>query len=450
MKKLILPFIWLFLVQVGYPQGFQEICQSKITNGTVVDCDYFKDTLYATGFFDLACGQAVGYIAKWENMEWRPSTISISDPGHSLRVIDNKLYIAKYVESIDSNWVYVYEDSIPRKLGRGVYLTTASGFSELANIYDIIEFEGEIIACGEFDRVGEDSIKGIMRWDGANWKGLGTGLDGNISGTASVMFPHQMMVYEGELYVAGNFKQAGGVNVNGIAKWNGTQWSNLGAGFNGTVYSMTIYKNEIIVGGSFTESGGVPLNRIAKWDGTDWAALDFGFTATSPNDFIFVHTLTLIDGVLYIGGGLREIAYSDGRTVPCNGIVSFANDSIYTFNGGVAGNDIEAICKTPDGRLLVGGGVFGRGYTGLSDLITGTRNHPASPRVKIGPNPFVDYISVEIEVTPQSFELLNGMGQLIKRGKFERRFQLDLPEGTYFLKLIHRDGTFTMHKLIRN
>ena len=77
-------------------QVVEEICVSSQTNGTVVDCHFYQDSLYATGFFNIICGEPVGYIAKWDNNEWRPSSISITDPGHSLTTINDKLYIAKY------------------------------------------------------------------------------------------------------------------------------------------------------------------------------------------------------------------------------------------------------------------------------------------------------------------------------------------------------------------
>ncbi|MEO1712673.1 MAG: hypothetical protein AAFU60_05000, partial [Bacteroidota bacterium] len=275
----------LLLALLGYSylnaQSFQEICPDAAPNGTMVDCEFYQDTYYATGFFNVICGESVGYIAKWEDNEWRPSDLSISDPGHALKTINDKLYIARYEESIDSNWVYVYENGTLSKLGEGVYLTTASGLSELPNIYDIVEYNGKIIACGEFDRVGEAAIQGIMEWDGNSWGPLGTGLSEGIDGSFPLLFPHQMLVHDGDLYVAGNFKFAGGVEVNGIGKWDGTEWTALGEGFNSTVYSLAVYDGALIAGGSFTESGSTPLNRIARWNGSDWEALDFGFTPSS-------------------------------------------------------------------------------------------------------------------------------------------------------------------------
>lgn len=450
MKKVLLLFICLISNQLAIGQNFQEICETSTTNGTIVDYHYFNGKLYSTGFFNIICGEPTGYIAEWENGEWIPSTISISDPGHGLTTINDKLYIAKYVEGIDSNWVYVYDNSSIEKLGKGVYLTTASQWSELPNIYDIIEYNGNIVVCGEFDRVGEESIRGIMQWDGNTWSSLGTGLSGNIPATPPVMYPHKMLVYNSELYVVGNFKNAGGLEVNGVAKWNGTEWFSMGEGFNNTVYGIAAFNDEIIVGGAFTESNGTTLNRIAKWDGASWVPLEFGFSQTSVNDFIYVHTLKVIDDVLYIGGGLKEIKYSDNSTEICNGIISVSNNIINTFMEGVPNFDIEAIYKTESNQLLIGGGVFGNGYAGITTLPTSIiENRFADDEIIISPIPFDELISINTENNYIKYELINNAGMLVKTGKFENRLTLNVPTGFYFLKLINGANAYSIHKIIK-
>ena len=430
-------------------QVVEEICVSSQTNGTVVDCHFYQDSLYATGFFNIICGEPVGYIAKWDNNEWRPSSISITDPGHSLTTINDKLYIAKYEESIDSNWVLSYDGSEITRIGKGVYLTTASGFSELPNIYDIIEFNGNLIACGEFDKVGDEFIHGIMQWNGSSWSEMSSGLDGNINGTAPVMFPHQMIVQDSNLYVVGNFKNAGEVEVNGIAKWDGENWTNMGDGFNGTVYGITVFENEIIVGGSFTASGQTSLNRIAKWNGTEWQALDFGFSQSSPNDFIFVHTLRVIDDELFIGGGLKEIEYADGTKEICNGIVSYSNNQVNTYMDGVPGFDIEAICPLDGNQILVGGGVFGNGFSGIIDLNPSSIKENQNQNVLIKPNPFYGSFDIEtLGINYEEYELRNELGKLISNGPFKNKFELNLNPGVYFLSLLNKRKVESIHKII--
>ena len=160
-------------------QTIIELCSATSGNGTVVEMQHFGDSLYSTGFFTNLCGHNHDYVAHWDGNEWSSSSISLGAPGHSITSIGDTLYFGSYVETTDSNWVFFWDGSQIDTLGNGVYLTTASGFSELANIYDIIEFHGEIIACGEFDRVGANSISGIMRWNGQNWEGLSSGLSGS-------------------------------------------------------------------------------------------------------------------------------------------------------------------------------------------------------------------------------------------------------------------------------
>lgn len=430
-------------MNISNAQDFQEICANANTNGTLVQFKAFEEEIYATGFFSTICGEQAGYLAIYENDSWVPAPVSLSDPGHAMEVINDQLYIARYEESIDSNWVLVFDGTDLSRLGDGVYLTTASGFSELPNIYDIIEYNDEIIACGEFDRVGHASISGIMRWDGTGWLPLGTGLSGNIQNTPPLLFPHQLYVFDGELYVVGNFRFAGDTEVNGIAKWNGTQWSSLGDGFNGTVYSITEYNGAIYAGGSFSQSGNLNLNSIAKWDGTQWISPGFGFISPSANDFTFVHTLEVIDDLLYVAGGLKQILFDDNTMVSCGGIIAYDGQNIDTFNGGVAGNDIEAVIKTNDGNLLIGGGVFGNGYSGLMTSTTSTTEYLENHSIEVFPNPATDILQLSQRV--DNYSLLDQFGRFLKdQNTPSQMINLKgFPSGLYYLKYNIRGQSYS-------
>ncbi|TAK56982.1 MAG: hypothetical protein EPO24_10420, partial [Bacteroidetes bacterium] len=71
------------------------------------------------------------------------------------------------------------------------------------------------------------SIEGI----GWAWGyGVPNGIDGGIG----------PMVFDssGNLYIGGQFRFVGNVEVNNIAKWNGHEWSALGKGVGGTVNTI--------------------------------------------------------------------------------------------------------------------------------------------------------------------------------------------------------------------
>lgn len=275
-------------------------------NGVMVDICAHHGEILSTGFFTTICGESVGHMAKLSDNQWLPFNVELSDPGHSLFPFGDSLFIAKYEAVDDSNALLLYYGETLTEVGEKVTLTSATGFSNVPNIYDVLIYQGEVLISGEFDVVGDDTIRGVARWDGTQWNSMGIGLADGIDGTTPLMYPHQMKVYNDQRYVVGNFKYAGGVEVNGVARWDGTQWHAMGQGFNGTVYAIEVFKDTLWVAGSFTQSGANDLLRMAYWDGQEWKSPDLGFIPQNSMDFSYVHTLYAKGDVLYVGGGLRK------------------------------------------------------------------------------------------------------------------------------------------------
>jgi hypothetical protein len=119
------------------------------------------------------------------------------------------------------------------------------------------------------------------------------------------------------LYAGGAFTSAGGATRNRIAKWNGSSWSALGSGMGPAapliyVRDLAVYDDgsgpALHAGGSFTSAGGVAANHMAKWDGTTWSALGSGMDGT-------VTSLTVFDdggGEALYAGGFFTSAFDSG------------------------------------------------------------------------------------------------------------------------------------------
>jgi len=102
------------------------------------------------------------------------------------------------------------------------------------------------------------------------------------------------------LYVGGWFTTAGNAVANYITKWDGNTWSGLGQGMDGRVMALATSGTDVYAGGSFaraTNSGGagVTVNRIAKWNGSNWSTLGQGMDGT-------VLALEASGSDLYAGG----------------------------------------------------------------------------------------------------------------------------------------------------
>jgi hypothetical protein len=81
--------------------------------------------------------------------------------------------------------------------------------------------------------------------------------------------------FNGSTYVGGAFSASGATTVNGIARWTGSAWLNVG-NFNGPVLALKASGNYLYAAGVFTAVNGIPTNNIARFNGVNWEAVSGG------------------------------------------------------------------------------------------------------------------------------------------------------------------------------
>lgn len=442
----------LLLFAVNANAQWTTVCATG--NGFVDDLENFNGELYATGFFNTICGTSCDHVAKYDGTTWQAVGNGFPNAGHALATIDGLLYGVAYQPEIDSNWVYQFDGTDFIKLGEGTYLTTAvAGFSQTNNLYNVIGYDNSIVACGEFDRVGSKHISGIMIWNGTEWDSLGSGLSGNINGTAPVMYPHDLCVYDTDLIVSGNFQSAGGQTVNGIARWDGTEWHAMGQGFNSVVYAVGVYNGELYAGGDFTMSGTTHINYIAKWDGTDWIDPGFSFFYSNTLGYTFIHTLKELDNRLVIAGGFDRAVFGSD-TMSCQAVVAYNGTSMDTLSGGVVGNEAEGLAMY-DGALFVGGGpTNASSFVASYSFATGIDEMDAfGSTISVFPNPTSASITLQSEVPLSYASVTDLMGRVIQplhpTGIEWHADVGDLPDGMYLVEMMTADGRRGVRKVLK-
>lgn len=421
-------------------------------DGFVDNFETYNGELYATGFFTTLCETPNNYVARYDGSTWQAAGNGFIHAGHHLAVIDSILYGVRYEPDIDSNWLYKYDGSNFNKYGEGVFLTTAvTGFSQTASLYNMIKYNGSLVVCGEFDRVGSKLISGIMRWNGTQWDSLASGFSGNIPGTAPVMYPHDLCIFGTDLVAAGNFKNAGGQPVNGIARWDGTEWHAMGPGFNSTVYGICVFNGELYAGGDFTSSGGTSVNYIAKWNGSAWVDPGFCMFYINPFDYTFIHTLKVLNNKLYISGGFDR-AVSGTDTMHCTGVAAYDGVNIDTLHGGLPGKEVEALAIY-NGLLIAGGGLNGSSYIAGYDLAISVEDIQSSGiQVRVFPNPATSSFStlnIESKRIIDKVSVSDLSGQVVYRAAPKAKSASFIPDhaGIYFV-WISSGGQSVTKKLI--
>ncbi|RYE22610.1 MAG: hypothetical protein EOP51_12715 [Sphingobacteriales bacterium] len=324
------------------------------TTGYIMDYIRYNSDIYACGSITKIGGTSVNSVAKWNGTQWQPVGNTFTEWVHKLEPIGTDLFAMPYNTTADSNHIYKWDGSQWNKYAKGFYLTNTNlGSYHASSLYDAIEYNGKLIVCGEFDRAGSNNISGIAEWNGSDWSALGTGLTDPITGLN--IYPHKMFLYNSNLYVVGNFKKAGGVTVNGVAYWDGSNWHAMGDGFNSAVYGIEEYKGSLYACGEFTKSGSDDLYSIAKWDGAKWVNAGISLTTDVPGYKAFGHTLKKVGDLLYVSGGFDQCIDANMQIVPGNNVLEYDGNSWYAMDGGTDG-DLEGIIDYGNGQVLFGGG----------------------------------------------------------------------------------------------
>jgi hypothetical protein len=240
--------------------------------------------LYAGGSFTTAGGVTVNRIAKWNGSTW-------SALGSGMNTI--------------------------------VY---ALAFDSSGNLY----------AGGSFTTAGGVAVTALAKWNGTTWSAVGSLIEtGDIPSVKALAFDSL-----GNLYAGGWFDKAGGIWALGIAKWNPSTstWSDVGLGVNNSINALTFDSSgNLYAGGDFTQAGcsisgcSVTVKGIAKWNGTTWS--DLG-VSTPP-----VYALAFYGGNLYAGGGF-------GTTSGANKIAKYPMQTISGYVRNSSNSPISGVTMT--------------------------------------------------------------------------------------------------------
>lgn len=322
------------------------------------------DNIYVGGQSGTSNPAAQSAVMKWDGASWSylpPSTSFHHNRIRAMAVIAGDLYAAGTLftgegQNLSAHPILKWDGSNWSKVG-----------DDLTGSADAIAVSGDNIYVGGGLTIGEVNAGGIAKWDGSSWTPLGSGVstDGTPGGVRAIA------ANGSDVYAGGEFTSAGGVSVNYVAKWDGSNWSALGTGGNNgvsfrNVYALGINGNDVYVGGSFNVAGGLSLGsggvlayNIAKWNGSNWSALGSAENnGMSRGNFTAVQAIVVSGGNIFIAGDFTRAAGQNAYNVIKwnNGFSELGGEILNGLNGEVYATAVIGTDVYVGGNFTTAGG----------------------------------------------------------------------------------------------
>ncbi len=281
---------------------------------------------------------------------------------NALAVLGNDLYVGgnfTQAGGVSANYVARYNPTTNNwsALGSG----SSNGVSGIVSA--LVVLGNDLYVGGSFGQAGGMSANNVARFNPAanTWSVLGTGSSNGVNNQVSAM----AVDGQGNLYVGGGFSSAGGVSANRVARYNPTtnSWSALGTGaggVNGNVSALAVLGSDLYVGGNFTQAGGVNANSVARYNPTmnSWSALGTGAGGVDGD----ISALAVVGNDLYVVGNFSRAnaGGTSGSVVNVNRIARFnaTTNAWGALTGTGGGNGVNSnifAIATAGSDLYVGG-----------------------------------------------------------------------------------------------
>lgn len=335
-------------------------------NGPVYSLIQSGNTFYAGGkFFEAGGSPTYRFLAKFDAgtttaLPASTSVIAQGNPGdgvYGLALDGTTLYAGGLFAAASGPvtlnniaTVNVSGSNALTALGSGTYnaITAFAAVDQIA-----VDSSHYAYVVGGFTGVGNSAandlnVQHVAKWNGTTWSALTNG-----ASVGANDWVNGVAVNGSTVYIGGQFtspKRAFAFTAD-----SGTNWSGATAFTGGGVYEIVApATNNVFIGGRYTNINGTAVAGIAKFDGTNYWALGSGI-AHSTAPYVEALTWDSTNNVLYVGGNFTT---AGGVTV--NNIAKW-DPATSTWSALGCGSSVgvngvvRSILPQSDGSIVVGG-----------------------------------------------------------------------------------------------
>lgn len=263
-------------------------------NGDVSALAVYRGELIVAGTFSAVAGiSAPGRLARFNGTTWESISTSLiqgtSNSGtiSTLLEFQGRLIAAgdfSQISGVTAVNVAAFDDSW-NPMGNGVS----------TGVVDMVVFENQVFSIAR-------NLVGAQRWSGSSWLPTTSG----FPTSTSAGIPTAIAVYDGSLYLAGQSFSFTGTSVTSqFARLNGNAWAPVPTASGNTSFFplfMRQFGSRLIVGGTMAVAGQVIANNIAAWTEAGFESLQGGLLATSSFNSAPVTCAVEWRGQMVVGG----------------------------------------------------------------------------------------------------------------------------------------------------
>jgi hypothetical protein len=310
----------------------------------------------------IAGGDFTNMVSRWNGSSW--SDLSTGPGGSST--------VCRALALGDDGTIYAGTDT-------GVYSWDGSSWTDLCSdapsVFCLAFHNGTLYAGGSFTAIDAVSANRIAQYDVATdtWTAMAAAATNNTVRAVAV-------AENGDVYITGSFTTPG----TRIARFNGTDWVDLGDGLDDAGRALAISSNRVIAGGAFDKGGSDLADAAAEWNGSIWSHLGIDLPGTVTVG------ATVFDGDdLYLGfNTFGTGTYPGSTTVTPAGTAKVYPVITISRSGGTSAT-LQYVSNVSTGKTLLFDYDLLDGETLVIDLRPGQRSMTSSvwgERWKILPN----------------------------------------------------------------
>jgi hypothetical protein len=275
-------------------------------------------------------------LAQWNGKTWKAMDGFSYGRINSIVADSTHLYIAGIFNDINGkeyNSIAQYIKGKWQPLAEGIKLLQYNPYSSpIANITAMCIHENDIYVIGNFDQAGKELARNIAKWDGKTWSAIGTGIIG---------YPKAIAVnHKGEIFVSTMQENQSILQQMPLYHWHNNKWDTIALPpYCQQINTIQAYGNDIYIGGDFRLDDDIDDMGIAKLNGITWESVQGGIVGS-------VQSLFVCKDTLYVGGNIKSIGT---QHKPSINIAAFVlNKTIQNDTNHIADESINNLLLFPN------------------------------------------------------------------------------------------------------